>query len=182
VRDVTFDVKPDNAADWTRLGNGVRISGGWELSGLTHPASGTLRAQAYAGASVIESVTPILTALESWRVPYFNTSSNTGDAADDADPDHDGLTNFAEFAFGLSPVDRASNALPEFGHTGTAFSVVFNAPEGREDVIYGVEWSPDMQTGTWTKIPDTGSAGHHVFNLPGSETRRFVRYVLEIRR
>jgi hypothetical protein len=87
-----------------------------------------------------------------WRLQYFGTSDNTGAAADDADPDHDRLTNFTEFAFGLSPVDRASNALPEFKHDGTSFTATFTALEGSGDVIYGAEWSATMQPGTWTKI------------------------------
>jgi hypothetical protein len=84
----------------------------------------------------MESVTTLLTPLESWRMQYFNTSENTGPAADDADPDHDGLTNFTEYAFGLSPVDRESHALPEFKLNGATFA----AREGREDVLYDAEW------------------------------------------
>jgi hypothetical protein len=181
VRDVTFDVKPDNSSEWIRLGNAARIPGGWELSGLTLPASGTLRAQAYAGGSVMESITPILTVLESWRLQHFNTSSSTGDAADDADPDHDGLTNFAEFAFGLSPVDRGSNTLPGFTHNGTSITATFPALPGTEDILYTAEWSPTMQPGTWIAIPDTGVGGMHVINAPGTGSRTFVRYVVKLR-
>jgi uncharacterized delta-60 repeat protein len=181
VRDVTFDLKPEGSPDWTRLGNGTRIPGGWELSGLTLLASGQIRAQGYAGNSVMESVIPILTPLESWRVQYFGTAANTGDAADDADPDHDSLTNFTEYAFGLSPVDRASNALPEFKHSGAAFTTTFTAPAGRDDVLYRAEWSPTMQPGTWAAIPDTGTAPAHVFTLSATAPRLFVRYTVKIR-
>ena len=40
---------------------------------------------------------------ESWRQTHFNTIANTGDAADDANPDHDNLTNLLEFATGHLP-------------------------------------------------------------------------------
>jgi uncharacterized delta-60 repeat protein len=181
VRDVTFDAKPSDSSDWTRLGNGTRIPGGWELSGLTLPASGQIRARGYAGGSVMESVLSLLTPLESWRLQYFNTSENTGDAADDADPDHDGLTNFTEYAFGLSPVDRTGNALPEFKYSNNVLTATFTAPEGREDVAYSAEWSATMLPGTWTNIPDTGTAGAHTFTVPGTAPRVFVRYALKMR-
>jgi uncharacterized delta-60 repeat protein len=181
VRDVTFDMKPDGESGWIRLGNGTRISGGWELSALTLPATGTLRAQGYAGGSLIESVTPILTSIESWRLQYFDTPDNTGDAADDADPDQDGLTNFTEYAFGLNPVARASNALPAFVQNGNTFTSTFTAPEGREDLLYSAESSPTMLPGTWTALPDTGTGGTHVFSIPPGQQRMFVRFVVKMR-
>jgi hypothetical protein len=181
VSGVTFDVKPDGSPDWTPLGAAHRIPGGWELSGLTLPPAGTLRAQAYAGSSLMETVTPILTPLEYWRLQYFNTPANTGPAADDADPDHDGLTNFTEFAFGLSPVDHASNTLPEFKYDGTSFTAAFTPPEGRENVTYTVESSPTMQPGTWSPIPDSGTRAMHKFVLPATTSRLFWRFPASIR-
>src|SRR4029079_2250855 len=77
VRDVTFDVRPSGAPDWTRLGAAHRIPGGWELSGLTLPSSGQIRAQGGAGGSVMESVTSLLTPLEVSRLPYFHTPAHT---------------------------------------------------------------------------------------------------------
>jgi hypothetical protein len=181
VRDVTFDLKPSGSPDWTRLGSAARIGGGWELSGLTLPARGTLRAQAYAGASVIEAVTSFVRDAAAWRLQHFGTEDNTGPAADDADPDNDGLTNFTEFAFDLHPLDRTSNTLPEFIHNGTTFTATFTVPEGREDVIYSAESSPTLQPGTWTGIPDAGAEGIHVFSFPGAGERIFVRYVVKMR-
>jgi hypothetical protein len=181
VRDVTFDVKPSGAADWTRLGTSARISGGWELSGLTLPASCQIRAQGYAGGSVMESVASFPPPIESWRLQFFGTADNTGEAADDADPDHDGLTNFTEFAFGLNPVDRAGSALPEFKHADGSFTASFTAPEGRDDILYSAEWSPDMRSGTWTGIPETGMAAEHRFSIPAGEGRVFVRFALRMR-
>jgi uncharacterized delta-60 repeat protein len=181
VSDVTFDLKPSGASDWTRLGSATRIAGGWQLSGLTLPSSGTLRAQGYASRSVMETVAPIRTAIEYWRIGHFQTPDNTGSAADGADPDHDGLTNFTEFAFGLSPVDRASNSLPEFKHSGASFTVSFTPPEGREDVIYGAEWSPTMRPGSWTELTDTGAGSTHQFSVSGGGTSVFVRFLVRMR-
>ena len=41
--------------------------------------------------------------VQQWRQTYFGSSQATGAALDSADPDGDGLNNYAEFAFGLNP-------------------------------------------------------------------------------
>ena len=43
-----------------------------------------------------------------WRIQHFGQSANTGSSADDADPDHDNLSNLLERAFNLSPVQSDS--------------------------------------------------------------------------
>jgi hypothetical protein len=44
---VVFDVSQDNGATWNRFGQGQRITGGWQLTGINLPFSGILRARAY---------------------------------------------------------------------------------------------------------------------------------------
>ena len=110
---------------------------------------------------------------------HFGTTAATGDAADDADPDHDGLTNFTEFAFGLSPADRGSNSLPSFVHTGTSFTATFTG--ATPEVIYSAAQSATMQPGTWTEITDTGVAGEHVFSVPAGAAKVFVRFAVRLR-
>ncbi|GEP43384.1 hypothetical protein BGE01nite_26750 [Brevifollis gellanilyticus] len=43
---VTFEVSTNGGSSWVPLGNGTRITGGWECTGLTLPGSGRLRARA----------------------------------------------------------------------------------------------------------------------------------------
>jgi hypothetical protein len=181
LRQVTFEWKPPGNSDWTPPAAAARIPGGWELSGQTLPVGGTLRARGHARGSLFESVTPVLTPLEYWRLEHFGVHENTGSAANDADADHDGLTNFVEFAFGLSPVGGGNNTLPVFIRNGTFFTGSFTALEGREDVIYGVEWSPSMLPGTWVPVADTGIAPAHAFNVPGGEAKLFIRYTVKMR-
>ena len=50
----------------------------------------------------------VLTARESWRRLHFGITTNTGAAADAADPDGDGNNNEFEFVAGLLPADPAS--------------------------------------------------------------------------
>ena len=45
VEYVKFELSTDGGTNWTPLGNGSRISGGWQLSGLSLPAYGYLRAR-----------------------------------------------------------------------------------------------------------------------------------------
>jgi uncharacterized delta-60 repeat protein len=53
-----------------------------------------------------------LTIHQGWRHIHFGHSTNTGDAADTADPDSDGLPNMAEYATGSNPLSAASGKWP----------------------------------------------------------------------
>lgn len=43
---VSFELSTDGGSTWSSLGNGTRISGGWEKTGLSLPGSGKIRARA----------------------------------------------------------------------------------------------------------------------------------------
>jgi hypothetical protein len=58
----------------------------------------------------IAAVAPVNVA--EWRAQHFGTTNNTADAANTADPDHDGLSNTQEYAFGLDP--RVANSGTHF--------------------------------------------------------------------
>jgi uncharacterized delta-60 repeat protein len=44
----TFEYSPDGGTVWTNLGAGLRISGGWQLTGVALPTYSTFRARGYA--------------------------------------------------------------------------------------------------------------------------------------
>jgi hypothetical protein len=51
-------------------------------------------------------------AVESWRLAHFGTSTDSGRAANRADPNGDGLVNLLKFAFGTDPQKGGSGASP----------------------------------------------------------------------
>ncbi len=57
---VTFQLSTDGGSSWRPVGSGTRITGGWELTGLTLPSTGQIRAQALVAcgktAGLVESV------------------------------------------------------------------------------------------------------------------------------
>ncbi|MEO8616518.1 MAG: hypothetical protein ABI600_15350 [Luteolibacter sp.] len=60
-----------------------------------------------------------LTQTESWRNLYFQQTANTGEAADLADPDKDGVNNLLERAFNLHPLQSGASPLqPGSGTSG----------------------------------------------------------------
>ena len=93
-----FTATPDSgyAVDqWIVNGTGVQAGGaGYTASNVT--------------ANTTVQVTFTLTAIGAWRLTYFGTSGNTGNAADSADPDRDGSNNLFEYVAGLNPASALS--------------------------------------------------------------------------
>ena len=128
------------------------------------------------------------TALETWRQTYFGTTENTGDAADLADSDKDGVVNLLEFA-----VTDGNPGAPDANANGGVFSVLREtngdrvisfprATDASELVTYEVnghdelsgEWSQlavRQAGGAWTSISGvTVSESGGVVNLTDSRT------------
>lgn len=163
----------------TYLPNGLTVHGFGEDANGELYALATKTASSGSG-GIIYAITP-LSDLESWRLLHFNTTANTGNAANHFDYDQDGLVNMVEYAFGLDPKQAASLALPmpQFGSGN--FGVTFSEPAGVSGVIYQAQWSADLESGSWAFIPDTGSGTTHTFNLPVANTpRAFIRYRITI--
>src|SRR5262249_1145725 len=109
--------------------------------------------------------------IATWRQTHFNTSANAGNAADNADPDHDGLLNIFEYAFNLDP--NASNAPPvsftvDAGHLTLNFKRAHPAPA---DLTYLYEVADDLTAAPWQSGP-TFTSESITDNLDGTETVR----------
>ncbi len=125
---------------------------------------------------------------DDWEILYFgNLSSGPND-----DPDHDGFSNFDEFAFGTNPINAGSHA-PIFCQLSwpqrhPEFSVLFRRPAGGM-INFTVEASTDLATwssfgtqlapaGTPRVLFDrTGTAeAKYLLDAPyGDSSPRFIR-------
>jgi hypothetical protein len=119
------------------------------------------------------------TAVQNWRFTYFNTISNSGKAADNADPDGDGMTNAQEFAAGTNPNSAASVLkVSQMQASGNNMVVSFPTVVGK---TYRVDRSDTLQTGSWTtvlnNIPGSGSTVQVTDTGGAAQPRRFYRVV-----
>jgi hypothetical protein len=121
------------------------------------------------------------TALESWRYTYWSTIANSGNAANTADPDGDGLANLLEYALGGDPTVSNVSILPTVATTtsGSSTYLTLTFTPQRSDVTYTVEASNNLST--W---PDTtvltglavGTPTTHTDTVAlGAGTKRFLR-------
>jgi hypothetical protein len=114
---------------------------------------------------IVLDVTPIGT----WRQSNFGSAANAGNAADTADPDHDGLMNIFEYAFNTNP--NVSNAPPvsysiAADHLRISLKRTHPAPA---DLTYLFEVTNDLNSGQWESGPAFTSQTI-TDNLDGTET------------
>jgi hypothetical protein len=116
----------------------------------------------------ILSFTTALGAINDWRFAYFGTYTNTGNAADTADPTGDGVPNLLKYATGLSPL-VASNTNPVVSGVADSggmsyLTLTFN--EIADPIlVYSVQSATNL-AGPWGTIwSSTGES-----NTPGSIT------------
>ena len=127
-----------------------------------------------------------LSQLDAWRQTHFATTANSGDAADSADPDHDGHANLLEFATGRLPhtPDGSITALTKSGPT-LEFTYRRSHAAVADGIAFTVEWSTTLGAG-WSDagvaqapVPDSddglGQEIRAVFTVPPGTPACFVR-------
>jgi hypothetical protein len=110
-------------------------------------------------------VTPIAT----WRQTHFGTACNCGNAADNADPDQDGLINIVEYAFNLDPLAPSPYPISYellTNHLTLTFKRSHPPPY---DIGYLFETTSDLLSGLWNSGPAYTSESV-TDNLDGTET------------
>jgi autotransporter-associated beta strand protein len=123
----------------------------------------------------------VMTQQESWRLANFGTTANSGNAADGADPDGDGLTNAQEYAAGTNPNSAASALrIGQVQASGNDIVVSFATVVGKS---YSVERSDTLQSGSWTPVQSgiagTGSTVQVTDTNAAAQTRRFYRVIAQ---
>jgi len=122
--------------------------------------------------------------VEIWRQTWFGITTNTGNAADDADPDTDGITNHLEYAYGLDPTTASRIPAPSFTIIGGNIELTYTrGSESVNDVWFGVPWTETLDGLDWNYgdtteqvLSDNGTQQVIKATIPmGSNGRRFVR-------
>lgn len=125
-----------------------------------------------------------LSVIESWRQTWFGITTNTGDAADEADSDHDGFSNAMEFALGMNPTLATT---PSFQTTITSGNIEFTYTRSNAAVLAGktfhVPWTETLNNLDWSEtgttqtiLTDNGTTQTVKATIPmGTNGRRFVR-------
>jgi len=169
----------NNYSNWTFSSVrhwGELTPGTWTLkvADLAAQDTGTLN-------SATLTVTGVPTNFAGWIAGFPGLS----DASPGGDPDHDGLSNLAEYYLGGRPdVPDAAARLPHFALAGNALTLDWWHPKSALGVTATAEASATLEPNSWSSAgitdqtaADTGNAEHHMASLPvqAGETRKFLR-------
>jgi len=118
---------------------------------------------------------------DEWKIHFFGSTTNPA-AADNADPDGDGIPNWMEFLAGTDPTDPQSNL--QLGCNG------FTTSKGKTQMqlnwltapghAYTVQWTTNLAGGAWqtlTAVSGTGFATNCADSNPSTATRYYRLYV-----
>ncbi len=179
----TFSSTTFSASDFTATSLAAGVTGTFQI------AAGQLR---------FSTVPP--SPIETWRQQFFgNVATNTGIAADSADPDDDGIKNIDEYALLGNPRQPSASILPLAGRATNLPTFSFIRNTNATDVTLRVETSDTLVNLSWTTIASrpagaaawTGSAGFTANETVGGAVtitdsanistiaKRFFRLVVE---
>jgi hypothetical protein len=135
--------------------------------------------------------------ISSWRQQYFGTTADSGNSADVATPDGDGIANLIKYALLMTPGQNGANRLPRGQIQDGRLAITFQRAPSRSDVSIIVEAQSGLG-GAWTEIARSSSGGLFtgnanvtetdagsgnlnitVLDIEASATRRFMRIRVE---
>lgn len=165
-------------------------TGGFSLTATGLAANTAYTYRVYAtdstGATYLSPATTFTTptVLQNWRQTFFGTIQGTNHAADNADPDGDGLPNLIEFATGKNPTTpNAAAATPSFSGGALEYTYTRSLDALNSGTTFTVEWNDTLDPTQWSStgvteaiLSDNGLIQQVKATLPASSTgRRFVR-------
>ncbi|MBK8037608.1 MAG: choice-of-anchor D domain-containing protein [Verrucomicrobiaceae bacterium] len=125
-----------------------------------------------------------VTSLQGWRQLHFGTTSGSGNAADNADPDGDGLGNFIEWACALNPTTNSTLPTPVvLSGAEIEYFYMRSVAAVNAGTVFEVQWSDSLPGTAWsttnvtqTILSTNGTTQQVKATLPaGSSEQRFVR-------
>ncbi|MFO1481807.1 MAG: choice-of-anchor D domain-containing protein [Verrucomicrobiaceae bacterium] len=128
------------------------------ISGFQPPASQNVTVTGGQSTTYTYTYAPVMTPQESWRQANFGTTSNSGNAADNADPDGDGMNNQAEFTAGTNP-NSVGDVFKVSSHqkSGGTFTLTTAGKSGR---TYILERSASLgASASWSTVTTQGPLG-----------------------
>lgn len=89
-----------------------------------------------------------------WRIQWFGNDSNSGNGADFADPDGDGINNLWERAFNLNPLAYDTSGWPTGGLDGPDCTLSYRRSLSATDLSYQAQWSTNLIDWSANNITD----------------------------
>ena len=186
LKNVTFETTPDQGLTWIPTSPApLRVGNGWSVPATSLPPHGHLRirgrnlmpARSAGYLDKIEIYGRASTPAELWRLQYFNTPFNQGNAADNHEAFQDGAPNLLLRAFGIPPLSTGSPQLPAWNLTSEGYLTSFTRPPFTEDIEYRMQWSENLAPDHWHETEPTETEGIIKYSIPYSETgRMFFRH------
>ncbi len=143
-----------DGAIWTQAASAVTVSipaTAYVGLALTAHTNDDLTAAEFNDVALIATV--LHSSLDHWRYDAWGTTENSGDAADDADPDADGRSNLFEYGVGsdpFSPDSEGFGAVAVAGDQATC-EITFNRIAD-PDLIYTVQGTDDLTLEIWPTL------------------------------
>lgn len=149
----TYDGAPKSATATTNP-SGLTVNLTYNASSTaptapgTYPVVGSIDSPSYVGSSSA-SLVIASRSFADWETGKFTPAQiSAGESAPTADPDHDGLTNLAEYALGAQPY--VFTPQPAVSENASSLSITFQRPAYISDVNYQAEVGPDFTT--WSAL------------------------------
>ncbi len=138
---------------------------GSDLNG--RPASGYGAFTLQHTASTVNLVWTPLPPIQQWRFTHFATNANSGNAADLADVDRDGIVNLLEYALGGDPNLASMTPLPAGGEAGGKLALSFSRRLSARDLTLTVQ-AAASPAGPWTGLAASSGGGAFTALVPGA--------------
>ena len=139
---------------------------GGDLNG--RPASGYGAFTLQHAASAVSLVWTPLPPIQQWRFTHFSTNANSGNAADLADMDRDGILNLLEYALGGDPNLGSVAPLPVGGEAGGKLALLFSRRPSATDLTLTVQ-AAASPAGPWTGLAVSRGGGAFAALVPGPD-------------